>query len=149
MNHRHRRGALVALVAIPLMAAGCGGNSSGETGSPGSPAIKVQQRDFKITLSSTTVKTGKITFDVKNTGPSTHEFVVFRTDLESGKLPTKADGTVDESGAGVTHIDEIEDIEKGKSKKLDLDLPAGKYVVLCNLVGHYAAGMHTPLTVTG
>lgn len=29
-----------------------------------------------------------------------------------------------------------------------LDLPAGRYELICNLPGHYAAGMYTELTVS-
>jgi hypothetical protein len=42
---------------------------------------------------------GDITFNVGNVGPQdTHEFVVFKTDLATGALPTAADGSVDETG---------------------------------------------------
>jgi len=35
----------------------------------------------------------------------------------------------------------------GASANLSLTLPAGHYVLLCNLPGHYAGGMSTHFTV--
>jgi len=32
---------------------------------------------------------------------------------------------------------------------LTVDLKAGRYVVICDLPGHYAMGMRAPLTVAG
>ena len=86
-------------------------------------------------------------FDIQNEGPQTHEFVVFKTDLDPADLPTNADGTVDEEGQGVKHIDEVEDIAACTSESLAVNLAAGNYVLICNLPGHYASGMHTAFTI--
>jgi uncharacterized cupredoxin-like copper-binding protein len=45
-------------------------------------------------------------------------------------------------------VDEIEDIEKGATPKLTIDLDAGSYVLICNVAGHYRQGMRTSFTVT-
>ncbi|HVT76278.1 MAG TPA: sulfocyanin-like copper-binding protein, partial [Acidimicrobiales bacterium] len=83
-----------------------------------------------------------------NHGALTHEFVAFGTKLADDRLPLK-DGDVDENGAGVTHFDpEAENIRPGTSKTITLHLPVGQYVLICNLPGHYKAGMHTELTVS-
>lgn len=143
---------LVGVVAVlMLVASACGNKDSGKQETKGGsgdagPSVKVQERDFAITLDGS-VPAGKVSFKVRNNGPSTHEFVIFRSDLEAGKLPTKSDGTVDEEGAGVEHVDELEDIGSGKSKTLSADLTAGKYVAICNIAGHYAAGMRLAFTV--
>ncbi len=113
------------------------------TGTP----VGAAEKDFAIELDTASTKAGSITFNVDNAGPSTHEFVVFATDLDPASLPLGDDGNVDEKGDGVTHIDEIENIGTGCSASLTLDLDAGNYVLICNLPGHYAAGMHAPLTV--
>ena len=85
-----------------------------------------------------------------------HEFVIIKTDLEPDALPTAADGSVDEAGAGIEVIDEIEDIPAGESADpLAVDLEAGSYVLICNIVdedvsppeSHYQEGMHTAFTV--
>jgi uncharacterized cupredoxin-like copper-binding protein len=87
---------------------------------------------------------------VKNGGPSPHEFVVFKTDLTEANLPTtKKAGAiiVNETGPGLTHIDEISGLNKGDSKDLTVNLMPGKYVVICNLPTHYQLGMHAAFTV--
>ena len=43
---------------------------------------------------------------------------------------------------------EIPDVEAGATKSADFELKPGKYVMFCNLPGHYAAGMYGTLTVT-
>jgi uncharacterized cupredoxin-like copper-binding protein len=109
--------------------------------------IVVTERDFAIEPASTDAPAGKVTFDIQNEGPQTHEFVVFKTDLDPADLPTNTDGTVDEEGQGVKHIDEVEDIAPCTSESLAMNLAAGNYVLICNLPGHYASGMHTAFTV--
>ena len=110
--------------------------------------VAVTVADFKVGLVQHTLPPGKVTFTVVGAGPSTHELVLFRTDLEPTKLPTNAEGTeVDEEGQGVQHIDEVEDVKAGTTKQLTVDLTPGSYVLLCNLAGHYKLGMETGLTV--
>jgi len=107
---------------------------------------------YKIVLSKDTVKAGDITFHVHNDATDLkHEFVIFRTDLPEDELPLNAEGAVDEEGAGVTHVDEVE-VEAGESKDLTVKLEPGRYVIVCNLNDnnqkHYMHGMHTVFTVT-
>ena len=58
------------------------------------------------------------------------------------------DDKVSEDADGVEFIAEVEDIAPGTAKPLIVDLTAGTYVVLCNIPGHYAAGMRTGFEVT-
>lgn len=134
----------VALAGVlAMVGTSCGGGDKGKVGAT--------EKDFAITLDKSTAEAGSVTFEVKNDGPSTHEFVVFKTDLAPDALPTKDENgvqIVDEAGEGVTAVDEIEDIENGTTKTLKVDLAAGHYVIICNLPAHYVAGMHTELTVS-
>ena len=114
---------------------------------PAGGEIAVTEMDFAIEPSPTSAPAGKVAFDIQNEGPQTHEFVVFKTDLDPADLPTNADGTVDEEGQGVKHIDEVEDIAACTSESLAVNLAAGNYVLICNLPGHYASGMHTAFTI--
>ena len=86
-----------------------------------------------------------MTFSITNTGTTIHEFVVLKTGVAEGALPPSADepGKADEPG----HIDEVEDIAPGATAKLTVTLDPGAYVIICNMPGHYAAGMHTSFTV--
>jgi uncharacterized cupredoxin-like copper-binding protein len=132
---------VVLLAAIALVAGGCAKPAS----------ITATLKDFQITLSSSTGKAGDFTFKITNNGPSVHEFVVFKTDLDEAKLPTKdsADGPlVDEEGAGLKAIDEKEDIAVKSTTELNVKLEKGNYVVICNVATHYNSGMHHKVTVT-
>lgn len=138
---------LNALVVLPVAALGvsaCGGSDSDkdEAGT-----VAVTESDFKIQLGTTSAPAGKVTFAVHNDGPSKHEFVVFKTDLAPDALPKDDNGDVAESDT-FAPVDEIEDIAKGADPKLEVDLVAGKYVVICNLPGHYRQGMSASFTVT-
>jgi len=101
-----------------------------------------------------TVPAGSVTFNISNTGPAdVHEFVVLRTDLAAGSLPTDSTGAVSEEGEGVDVMGEVEDVAVGESADLTLDMAPGKYVLLCNVYSeteneaHYAMGMRTDFTV--
>lgn len=141
------------LAAIAVLAIGSCSSKSTDSKpeptkhSPSPSAIAVTVKDFAIAVASTSTPAGIIQIDVANTGPSTHEFVIFRTGIAADALPVKGD-IVDEHGAGVEHVDEIEGIEKSGSKSLSVGLTEGAYVFICNLSGHYKQGMRTPFTVT-
>jgi uncharacterized cupredoxin-like copper-binding protein len=110
--------------------------------------VAVTVGDFKIAVVEPRLPAGKATFKVVGAGPSTHELVLFRSDLAPVKLPTVPDGTkVNEDGEGVQHIDEVEDVKAGTVKQLTVDLEPGRYVLVCNLPGHYKLGMRTGLVV--
>jgi uncharacterized cupredoxin-like copper-binding protein len=131
---------ILAMVGLALPA--CGGNGGGDNG-----GVAVTLRDFEITLAQDTLPAGTVSFDIRNEGPSVHEFVVFRTDLAADALPTNDAGEVDEEGEGVELVDEVEDIAVDATATLDVDLDPGSYVAVCNLPGHYAQGMATGFTV--
>jgi len=128
----------VILVAIPLLAA-CGDTTQGK--------VNVTLGVFTIDMPST-VKAGEVTFHVTNSDTSdTHEFIVFKTDLAPGKLPLDSSNNVDETAQGLTKIDEIPDMAPGDVKDLTVALDPGNYVAICNLPGHYLAGMFAGFTV--
>jgi len=106
--------------------------------------------DMSIALSTNTAPAGKVTFDITNNGPSLHELVVLKTDIAPGELPENPDepGQVVEEGEGVVPIGEDGNIPPGTSATLTLNLKPGTYQVICNLPGHYVAGMYTDLTIT-
>jgi uncharacterized cupredoxin-like copper-binding protein len=105
-----------------------------------------------IKLSQPFAPSGKVSFLVTNTGTETHEFVVLATDTPAGAFPTPGfegePDRIDEEAPGVTNVGETGDMEAGTSMMLTLDLPEGHYAVVCNLQGHYAAGMHQDFWVT-
>jgi len=127
----------VFLLIVPFLAA-CG-SASGK--------VNVSLGIFKIDMPAT-IKAGQVTFHVSNDDTSdTHEFVIFKTDLAPGNLPLDDSGNVDETAPSLTHIDEIPDMAPGDVKDLTVTLDPGNYVAICNLPGHYQAGMFTGFTV--
>jgi uncharacterized cupredoxin-like copper-binding protein len=130
----------VMILLVPMLAA-CGPQK-----------VDAGLTTYKITLSKNTAKAGQIVFHVHNDATDLkHEFVIFKTDLPEDQLPVTPEGAVDEEGAGVTHIDEVE-VEAGKAEDLTVNLEPGRYVIICNINDkneqHYMHGMHTVFTVT-
>jgi uncharacterized cupredoxin-like copper-binding protein len=110
---------------------------------------------MRMLTSTTTVPAGMVSVDVTNAGYLTHELVVLP--LAAGQQPgTRAiagDGTVDESGSlgeasATCAAGEGDGIAAGSAGWVSLHLPAGRYELVCNLPGHYAAGMYAELDVT-
>ncbi len=130
---------VLALFVMPLLT------------SCGPQKVDVTLATYSLKISTNSVSAGKVTFHVTNTATDQkHEFVIFKTDLPEDQLPLTADGNVDEEGPGVTHIDEIPDMDPGTTKDLTVDLAPGNYVLICNMTVnamHYARGMHVAFTV--
>jgi uncharacterized cupredoxin-like copper-binding protein len=117
----------------------------------GPSKIDVALTTYKIAMSKTSAKSGDIVFHVHNDATDlTHEFVIFKTDLSADQLPLTADSAVDEEGAGVTHVDEVE-VEPGQAADLAVNLEPGNYVMICNINDnneqHYMHGMYQAFTV--
>lgn len=109
--------------------------------------VEADLYDYRIEVDRREVAPGVTTFDLHNEGDVTHEFVVVRTDLDPGALPVDDEGAVDEKGAGITFVDEVEDIAPDGRPTLSVDLEAGRYVLFCNLDDHYRRKMYTALEV--
>ena len=141
---------LVAAVALVAVAACSAAKPAGGT-------IAVTLQEWAILPAEASVNAGKVTFNTKNAGPEDpHELVVIKTDLAPGELPTNEFGKVDEEGAGIEFIGEIEEFDVGKDATAAFDLKAGKYVLICNILqdepdgskeAHYTMGMFTAFTV--
>ena len=144
-----------AAVSLGLGLSACGSddesNESSSTGTTTSAtttapanaeAVKVSLTEMAIATTPSSVKAGNVAFDLTNDGAVVHEMVVIKTNKKAGDLPTDSSGKADETGA----VGESE-VEPGASDELDLKLAAGHYALICNLPGHYAAGMYTDFTV--
>ncbi len=105
-----------------------------------------------IHLSQPFATEGPVSFVVTNEGTETHEFVVLQTDTPAADFPIVSfegeKNRIDEDAKGVTNVGETGDMEPGTTMTLTLDLAPGHYAVVCNLVGHYAQGMHEDFWVT-
>jgi uncharacterized cupredoxin-like copper-binding protein len=159
---------LLSLVVLAFGAAACGdenGSGGATTGESTAQAqdnvVKVELGDkgkeYFITVDKATVPAGTTTFQIDNVGTIHHEMAIFKTDLPADKLPLTDEGKVDEEKAGVLaeavyakplRGDEDHRIRDGRGVDFTIDLQPGKYVLLCNLAGHYQAGQFVAFTVT-
>ncbi|TFC10443.1 hypothetical protein E3O19_15715 [Cryobacterium algoritolerans] len=108
-----------------------------------------------LRLDRATAGKGTVSFLALNRGSISHELVVLPlSDTQTvGTRPGGGDNKVDETGslgeASTTNGKGTgEGIAPGASSWVTMDLAPGRYEVLCNLPGHYAAGMYSELTVS-
>lgn len=110
---------------------------------------------MQVLANRSSVPAGTVSFRVLNAGHLVHELVVLplANDAAPGSRAVGPDGTVDETGSlgeasrsnGADHGDGI---RPGAAGWTTLTLAPGRYELVCNIPGHYAAGMHTELDVT-
>jgi len=148
-NVRLRSAGLAILASVAVAGlTGCGA---------GGGTVNVNLQEFAVVPAVASIGHGKVTFVATNSGPDDpHEMVIFKTDLGVHELPASAEGKVDEAGAGVTMMGEIEEFDPGKTGTITVDLTSGRYVLVCNIVqdepdgtkeSHYLKGMSVEFTV--
>lgn len=153
--------ALLTAVGVSALALACsGGDTKSESGATKPPETKpttaassgaaggtltVDLADFNVKAASATTKAGKVEIAVKNVGTTPHELVVLKTDADPASLTKDATARVEE--AKYAPAGKTKELNGGGSEKLEVSLVAGKYVLICNLSGHYDLGMRTALTV--
>jgi uncharacterized cupredoxin-like copper-binding protein len=133
--------AIGAAVAVPMV--GCGSSSNDSSASnaatqasttggaaatgPGG-TVNLAATDFKFDPSSTTVKSGQVTFNEQNNGQVTHSLEI--EDVTPG------------------HDQELEgSVSPGASGNLKVDLKPGKYTFYCPIANHRQMGMEGTITV--
>ena len=140
-----------ALAAVSLVILAC--SPAGSATPAGPTSVDVTLQEWAVVPASTAIKAGKVTFNAKNVGPDdAHELVVIKTDLGLLDLPTGADGKVDEAGAEMEFVGEIEEFAVGATGTGTFELTAGRYLLICNIVdaegdAHYGKGMTIAITV--
>jgi uncharacterized cupredoxin-like copper-binding protein len=107
--------------------------------------VRVSEGDFHI-KAPRQVTAGDVTLLVHNRGPDAHELIVVRT--KTGSLPLRHDGlTVDEDAVEHDEAGALEPGAPGATRELHVRLTPGRYVLLCNMSGHYLGGMRMSLVV--
>ncbi|MEP6476257.1 MAG: sulfocyanin-like copper-binding protein [Actinomycetota bacterium] len=136
----------IALVSLCLLCVGCAGSGAqpAATGTPDA-GIATTLTDFKITTAEAEAVAGRVAFDLQNDGPSDHTFYLARTDLAEDALPV-VDHVVNLGALAVVAKTGL--LGAGADATVAADLPAGTYVLFCNLPGHYESDMHAAFTVT-
>ncbi|KQU82245.1 hypothetical protein ASD12_32180 [Mesorhizobium sp. Root102] len=111
------------------------------------PGLDIAKATMGIRALPGAVKAGDVTFNVKNDSKDTvHEMIVMYLADPGKPLPyLEAENRVDEDKAG--DKGEVSELDPGKSGTLTVELKAGKYLLICNVPGHYGAGMWAEFTV--
>jgi uncharacterized cupredoxin-like copper-binding protein len=137
---------VAALISISSVLVACGADGT---------EVNVTLSEYVVEPEDDSADAGEITFRPENEGGETHEFLVVEA-ASADELPTDEDGAFDEEAFGEDNVlGEVEDIGSGDDGELTLDLEAGSYVLMCNLVeeedgeteSHFAEGMHAQFTV--
>lgn len=105
--------------------------------------------EWSITPPTARLAAGEVRITATNIGSEAHELVIVRAS-DAASLPTKSDGSVDEEQ--IPEADkpgEIPDVAPGTSVTKTLDLPAGHYVAICNLVDQSAASRSSSASASG
>jgi hypothetical protein len=130
--------------------------------SRGSSGVSTATNQIDVSLTESAIQApsaargGEITFHVTNNGTSNHEMLVLQTDMPAGMIPlteggeppmpvtSGADRVAEDTSVGETGGDPL---VPGEQRLFTLDLAPGHYVLICNIAGHYANGMHRAFTV--
>ena len=112
------------------------------------PGIDLSKATMGIVVQPNTARAGVISFHVTNGSKDTvHETIVMYREDPTQPLPYLTDeNRVDEDRAG--DKGEVSELEPGASGTLTIPLEPGTYLLICNVPGHFAAGMWTVFTVT-
>jgi hypothetical protein len=137
---------------LALFVAGCAQQGGGAS------TATVALREWAVEPDPTSVGAGTVNFNIVNQGAETHEFVVVRADSVAD-LPVDENGAFDEAAYGADNVlGEVEDVATSTEQSLSLDLEAGNYLLLCNIIeeeesgeieSHFANGMYASFTVEG
>ena len=129
-------------------------------GAIGSTA-KITLQEYSITAHPGLLQSGKVKLEVANVGSITHELVIFRA-ASPASIPKvkvageRSVGAIDEEAVAETDkMGETGDVKAGTTVTKTFELPAGTYVIFCNIdnkiggkaVNHFTHGMVATLTV--
>ena len=153
---RFRVPLVVVLLVIAMFALAARGDDDDEAAAPATPTetaspsasaastVSVTLAEWTVTPNTSSVSAGDITFLAFNKGETAHELEVIRSEEEPHLLPVEG-GYVPEFAVDLAG--EIEALPAGGTEQATFQLPAGNYVLICNLPSHYLAGMRSGFTV--
>jgi uncharacterized cupredoxin-like copper-binding protein len=147
-----RRAILLVAVGLALVVGGCGGDDDETTTGSGTTdtveaekqatTLAVSMTEFRFSPANPELARGTLAITAANKGKTPHELVLLKTNADPSKLPQHGDGVSEKNSVG-----EIPPLVPGESAAHTFDLKPGKYAMVCNVSGHYDAGMYGSLTV--
>lgn len=151
MKFASRTAAALGLLVVVGLAVGCSGDDEEATATSTATAtaettVQVELTEYVVKPSVLSAPHGGVAFVAKNAGTIEHELVVIRSDADLGALPLVADGSkVDEDA--IDAVGEIPELEVGAEDSEAFEMAAGRYLLICNVEGHYTSGMVVAFTV--
>jgi uncharacterized cupredoxin-like copper-binding protein len=102
---------------------------------------------MSIRADHSSIKAGTVSFDVTNWSRSfVHEVLIVAVENPNAALPYNyAEAKVAEDQMKV--LGEVTDLQPNASGTVDVALTPGSYLLICNIAGHYAAGMVSQLQI--
>ena len=131
----------VVLLALAFALSSC---SQAMEPLPSDVNVIVDMKEYSITLNVSSVKAGSVKFGIRNGGTMVHDFDLYKTDLPLDKLPIDG-GSAKVKMDGL--VKQMTNIAANRSTTISADLAAGRYVIICNVAGHYQLGMRVSLQV--
>ena len=112
------------------------------------PGLDMSKATMGVKATPDAAPAGVVSFQVTNTSKDTiHEMiVVYLDDPAKPLLFVAKDNKLDEDKSG--YKGEVSELDPGKSGTFTAVLKPGKYLLVCNVAAHYAAGMWTEFDVT-
>jgi uncharacterized cupredoxin-like copper-binding protein len=132
---------VVAVLALVLITNAC---SQAMEPLPPDVNVIVDMKEYSITLNVSSVKAGSVKFGVRNLGAMVHDFDLYKTDRPLAELPIDG-GSAKVKMDGL--VKQMINIAANRSTTLSADLAPGRYVIICNVAGHYQLGMRVSLQV--
>jgi len=163
MSRSVKRNAIGPLLAVALIgilaafAAGCGGDDGDEGGTEEATTeeftdadvtatIEIEMKEFAFIPKDASGPAGIDEIVTPNIGQVEHELELFKSDVDPGSLTVEPEeDKADTSPLGEEILETF--AEPGQTDSAIADLKPGKYAMICNVAGHYAAGMWGNLTI--
>jgi uncharacterized cupredoxin-like copper-binding protein len=138
---QRRRRALIGCVAAGLVGAVLAPTVTAQTATR---TIRVKLIDYGVAPTVTRTSAGRVTFVVHNADGVPHNLVTLRTRRATRSLPVTGDhGRALELGRqGRTRV-----LGDEETVRMTLTLRRGRYLLICNVPGHYQRGMVVALHV--
>jgi uncharacterized cupredoxin-like copper-binding protein len=153
--------AVVLIAILAAFAAGCGSDDSDDGGSEEATeeataeeltaadvtaTIEVKMKDFAFVPMDAKGPAGIDEVVTPNIGEVEHELQLYKTDIDPGSLTVDtADNKADTASLGERLFETF--AEAGETDSAIADLESGNYAMICNIAGHYAAGMWGSMTI--
>lgn len=128
-------GALVLGVVVAGLLVACGRDGGEATVRT---EVGVSLKEWSVTPAMEEARQGTVVFEVRNEGSVAHQLIVIKNDLPPDHLPV-ANGAIATSQVRV--LESIDPIAPGATSEVRFDATPGKFVLVCNVPGHYQQGM--------